>query len=330
MATRDTVLVLTHRDDFYTVDRVAQELVQRGARPIRVDGDRFPTEVRLSSREGVGGASRVLETADARATSDEIRAVWVRHLFPARYDGRAIDERFREGAMRESAAALEGFLGGMPDVRWIDRLDAGRSAAEKLRQLRIASEVGLTVPRTLVTNDPDALRTFAEEIGGDLVAKLLTRLSTGMEKQSFSVPTSLVSEADLVDAGSLSLCPMVFQELVPKAVELRIAYVGGRLFTGAIDASGSSTGRIDWREADPSEASWQEGDVPDEVANSLRALMQRLGLVYGAIDVIRTPEGEHVFLEVNPNGEWGMLEFVLGLPVAAALADELLREPGEA
>lgn len=34
--------------------------------------------------------------------------------------------------------------------------------------------------------------------------------------------------------------------------------------------------------------------------------------------------GEHVFLEVNPCGEWGMLERTPGLPIPEAIADLLL------
>jgi glutathione synthase/RimK-type ligase-like ATP-grasp enzyme len=52
--------------------------------------------------------------------------------------------------------------------------------------------------------------------------------------------------------------------------------------------------------------------------------MSELGLVYGAIDLICTPAGEYVFLEVNPGGEWGMLERDLGLPIADAIARALL------
>jgi glutathione synthase/RimK-type ligase-like ATP-grasp enzyme len=54
--------------------------------------------------------------------------------------------------------------------------------------------------------------------------------------------------------------------------------------------------------------------------------MRRLGLAYGAIDLIETPEGGHVFLEVNPGGEWGMLEHDLGLPISEAIADALLND----
>ena len=69
---------------------------------------------------------------------------------------------------------------------------------------------------------------------------------------------------------------------------------------------------------------WMPGTLPDDVQASLLRLMRRMQLVFGAIDQIRTPAGEHVFLEVNAGGEWGMLERDLGLPVSEALADALL------
>ena len=54
--------------------------------------------------------------------------------------------------------------------------------------------------------------------------------------------------------------------------------------------------------------------------------MSELGLVFGAVDLICTPEREYVFLEVNPSGEWGMLERDLGLPISEAIAKALLED----
>jgi glutathione synthase/RimK-type ligase-like ATP-grasp enzyme len=47
-------------------------------------------------------------------------------------------------------------------------------------------------------------------------------------------------------------------------------------------------------------------------------------LNYGAIDIIVTPDGRHVFLEINPVGEFFWLERRPGLPVSDAIADVLL------
>ena len=52
--------------------------------------------------------------------------------------------------------------------------------------------------------------------------------------------------------------------------------------------------------------------------------MHALGLVYGAIDMRLTPNGEYVFLEVNPAGQWLFIEQATGQPISAAIAEALI------
>jgi hypothetical protein len=52
--------------------------------------------------------------------------------------------------------------------------------------------------------------------------------------------------------------------------------------------------------------------------------MAELGIVYGAIDLRRRGDGEHLFLEVNPAGLWRFVEERIGLPISAAIVDLLL------
>jgi MvdC family ATP-grasp ribosomal peptide maturase len=326
-ASRDAVLLLTHSADFYTIELVAEALARRGARPLRLNTDRFPASVKLSARAGDDRASHLTTDAGAQISTAEIRAVWARKLWPPQM-GADLDERFREMCARESAAALEGFLDALHDARWVNDLEREHAAENKQRQLRLATQAGLRIPRTLVTNDPDAARQFFAEMEGRVVAKLLRPLTVSMNAPSLFVYTSRVSAEDLASAETLRHSPMVFQELIPKERELRIAWVAGEAFTGALDASGTSRGQVDWRLAAPGECQWQRAELPVEVSSGLRSLMSELGLVFGAIDLILTPAGEHVFLEVNPGGEWGMLERDLGLPISEAIADALLNADG--
>jgi len=282
--------------------------------------------VRLAAALGPAARHRLVD-GERELDLARVSAVWNRRLWLPAMDPE-LDPRFVDGCRRESVAALDGFLDGLAHARWINALSASRRAENKLLQLRLAQRHGLAVPRTLVTNDPDELRSFHAELEGRVVAKLLTRLETSMEQTAFHVATSPVSEADVRDGELLRHSPMVFQEAVPKDVELRVAWVDGRSFAGAIDASGSAAGRTDWREADPSEAAWRADELPPEVDARLGRLLRDLGLAYGAVDLIRTPGGEHVFLEVNPDGEWGMLERDLDLPIADALAEALAGAPG--
>lgn len=319
---RDAVLILTHSADYFVVERVAEELRARGARPVRFDTDLFPSEASLSSRFDGNGARDRLRCGGEELDLADVRAVWARKVWTPRLP-QSLDPRLRDGCVRESSAALRGFLSALDGVRWVNDLDAAIAAENKLRQLRIASDLGLAIPRTLVTNDPDEVRAFRADVGA-IVAKMLTPLTMSMEGSDFFVHTSVVRDEDLEHLAGLRTSPMVFQELVEKRCELRIACVGERAFAGAVDASRSERGKVDWRRSRPDEVRWSEGEVPSEVAAALRELLVELDLSYGAVDVIVTPDGRHVFLEINPGGEWGMLEHDLGLPIAAALADELL------
>ncbi|HEU4834349.1 MAG TPA: MvdC family ATP-grasp ribosomal peptide maturase [Pyrinomonadaceae bacterium] len=324
-SSRDVVLLLTHSGDFYTVDLVTKALARMGVRPIRVNTDLFPSLVKLSSRAGDERAAHLLTEAGQQFSVEEVRAVWARKLWTPRMAD-DLDERYRSMCVGESVAALEGFLDALHNARWVNNLDRQRDAENKQRQLRLAARAGLRVPRTLVTNDAAEARQFFAETEGQTVAKLLRPLEVSMDAVKPFVYTNRVREEDLAGAEALRHSPMVFQELIPKAYELRVAYVAGKTFAGAIDATGTARGRTDWRRAAPGECHWQKVQLPAEVANGLHELMTELGLVFGAVDFIYTPSGEHVFLEVNPSGEWGMLERDLNLPISEAIAEALLED----
>lgn len=320
----EAVLMLTHTGDYFTVDRVAEALIRRGARPFRFNTDLFPLQIKLSAKLTSRGLKHFIQDASTRLDAEQVRAVWARKTWIPKMDEN-LDPQFHDMCVRESTAALDGFLDYFHAARWINRPARDREAENKLRQLRVAREVGLMIPKTLATNDAEQARAFFEELGGRMVAKLLRPLSISMNAAPVFVYTSDVREQDLSDAEMLRHSPMVFQEKISKALELRIAYVDGACFAGAIDASRSVKGQTDWRLASPEECPWIQAEVPADVQTRISALMSELSLVYGAVDMILTPDGEYVFLEVNPGGEWGMLERDLGLAISDALAEALLK-----
>ena len=68
---------------------------------------------------------------------------------------------------------------------------------------------------------------FFAETEGRMVAKLSRPLTVSMNAAPLFVYTSRVREEDLADAEGLRHSPLVFQELIPKACELRVAWVAG-------------------------------------------------------------------------------------------------------
>lgn len=327
--TDPTALLLTHSRDVFTIDRVMEALERRGVRPVRLDTDLFPTEVRLSLEDLGDGPVHRLRSGDDEVRGPEITAVWLRSIWPPRLP-EDLDRLLHQGCVAQSRQVLAGFLAGLDPERWLSRPESVHRAANKLVQHRAARRVGLPVPRTLITNDAERVRRFCETIGGPVVTKLLRPLSMSMGRAPMAVYTSELEPDDLEALDGLDLAPMIFQEKIDKDLELRVMYVCGRLFAGAVDASGTTRGDTDWRLSETTEVGWQAAEVPSGTADEMRLLMRELDLETGAFDLVRTPAGEHVFLEVNPLGEWGMLERDLDLPisetVAAALAGELDRE----
>lgn len=64
-------------------------------------------------------------------------------------------------------------------------------------------------------------------------------------------------------------------------------------------------------------------ELPDQVVSGIHRLMSRLGLVYGALDFRVRPDGEHVFLEINPAGQWLFIEDQTRQPISQAVAKQL-------
>ncbi|ABA21241.1 conserved hypothetical protein [Trichormus variabilis ATCC 29413] len=322
---RDVVLLITHSGDFFTIDRVAEALAKKGVQPFRLDTDKFPLQVQLTAHFDKSQSHHTIEYDNHSISTEQVQAVWMRRIWEPNLS-QELAPKFQEACIRESKATLDAFWDSLKGARWVDDLERINYANNKLRQLRIASEVGFVIPQTLVTNKAQAAREFFGQVNGKMVSKLLTTLSRSMEaNSSFFLYTSIVKEKDLEDAESLRYCPMVFQEQIPKQMELRVVYVNGHVFVGALNADVYAATKADWRKPGVEVGAWQHHQLPDELVRRLQAFMGKFGLLFGSLDFILTPSGEYVFLEVNPIGEWGMLEKDLDLPIANAIADILLQ-----
>lgn len=65
--------------------------------------------------------------------------------------------------------------------------------------------------------------------------------------------------------------------------------------------------------------------MPEGIDERCVQYLGQMGLGFGAFDFIERPDGEVVFLECNPNGQYGWLEEALEIPVSAAIANELVK-----
>ncbi len=320
-----TVLLVTHSDDNASVDAVRSAVEARGERTWRLDTDLLPTGVRFSVSAGENTPASAFEGPEGALPLSEVTAVWWRRTATAQRLPTDMDHQIRAACVEESSRSLRGMVAASGAFT-LDPFTVIRRAENKPLQLEVARAAGLDVPRTLTTNDPAAVRRFAASCPGGMVAKMMSsfaiRDDAGREQVVFTNP---VAESDLDDLDSLELCPMTFQERVEKSVELRVTVVGDRVMAAAVDSQRLDRAKGDWRrEGVALLRAWQPYALPADVAAGLLRYMERFELNYGAADFIVTPEGRHVFLEVNPAGEWFWLQESPGLPIAEALADVLV------
>jgi MvdD family ATP-grasp ribosomal peptide maturase len=320
-----TVLIITRSDDNESVRMVTQAIERKGGAAIRFDTDRYPTEVRLSAYYGTDGDERLTLTNDkGEFNLREVEAIWHRRLNFGAQLPKTLDRQLRNASLGETRAAAQGMLASLTAFR-MDAVQHIRHAENKQLQLQVARELGLEIPRTLTTNDPVAVHAFAESCQGGIVTKMLSSFAVYEEGRELVVFTNPVKPEDLADLSGLSLCPMTFQEMIPKALELRTTVAGRRVMSASIDSQGSARAAHDWRrDGLRMIEDWQPYELPREVEEKILRLMDRFVLNYGAIDIIVTPDGRHVFLEINPVGEFFWLERSPGLPIADAIADVLL------
>jgi MvdD family ATP-grasp ribosomal peptide maturase len=321
-----TVLIITHSQDNESIPMVLQAISDRGGKAFRFDTDRFPTEVQLDVYYGKN--ERLLLTdGDQKLNLHDVSAVWYRRIAIGAKIPPTMDQQMRQASIQESRVTVQGMIASIRGFH-LDPLHHIRRAENKQLQIQVAREIGLDTPRTLTTNNPQAVREFAQECQQGIITKMLSSFAIydqqGREQVVFTNPVSL---EDLEHLEGLRYCPMTFQEKIPKALELRTTIVGKRVFTAAVDSQALTKAEYDWRRQGIALLdAWEPYQLPEDVESKLLQLMAEFGLNYGAIDILLTPDNRHVFLEVNPVGEFFWLERCPGLPISQAIAELLLNK----
>lgn len=314
------------------LERVMLELERRHLSWIRFDTQDFPKMLCLAARLG---KTRRSWQGDAQLNHtafrlEDLHSIWYRrpthtYSFPT-----GLSEEGYAFAQAEAQKGFGGLLSSLP-ARWVNHPDALRAAAYKPRQLEIARQVGLIVPKTLLTNHPQAALDFFDECAGAMIYKPLNqgvpRPKVGEPWRGAIYTTKLTRDALHTHASEIALTMHLFQEYIPKAFELRITIIGGQVFAAEIHSQQSERARIDFRKG-YQDLTYQVHQLPAQIEQACLALNHRYGLLFSAMDMIVTPTGDYVFLEVNASGQWGWIEQQTGLPLTNCLVDLFLHEEG--
>ena len=314
-----TVLIITNDHDEHA-DAIIQELHKRNMPVFRLHPEDFPRDCNISIEIRDGRIEGEIHNTYHRVAFKDICAAWFRR-----------SQNLLGGSTSMTSTALDNYVKAQSSMTlnalyenlqtfWVCHPHKVRRADIKVLQLAAANKAGLKTPDTLISNDPLKVAAFINELG-ELECAIKPLIALGVkDERGYRLPltTTLPKNYPL---DSVALSPTIYQPYIEKMAEIRCVVIGEKIFTARINSQDNEDTRRDWRGGD---CTYELFDLPEHVATAIHRLMGSLDINFASLDMILTPEGEYVFLEVNPNGQWLWLEEELGLPLVASMADLLM------
>ncbi|MEM8535174.1 MAG: MvdC/MvdD family ATP grasp protein [Chloroflexota bacterium] len=340
MSSAKNILIITQEIDPHA-DYVLKLLRQMGHSAVRLHPANIPTAGVLTYELSNAALDGQFHFDGRVIRPEEMDAVWWRKPRPYRLP-RALSFEEREFAKLEINTVMKGIWSSL-DCYWMSQPAAIREASYKLEQLKRAVNLGFGIPQTLITSDPERVRSFYETCEGQIVYKVMSDPMLGISArldhytkwiegdvqdplahtelpQISATYTTPITEDYLNMLDTVQVAPCMFQAYVDKQYELRVIVVGDEVFPAEIHSQAHADTRVDWRHYEIP-IPYKHATLPEEISTRCVELTKSYGLNYGAIDLIVTPEGEYVFLEINPNGQWMWVqELVPTLKIGEAIA----------
>ncbi|MEV8532443.1 MvdC/MvdD family ATP grasp protein [Streptomyces sp. NPDC051211] len=315
------ILIISNPQGDGHVASVTTELSRRGEEFRIYNPAGYPAESTVTVDSTPGGVRTSLRWDGADLDLDDVKSVWYRRPDEFELSDRLTTEE-KEWTRSECNHLFQSVWSGMRSY-WVSEPRAIRNASAKVMQLDVAAGMGFTVPRFTVTNDVDSAAGFISSCRGGAIVKVLAYPFIAYPERGCRLYTHLLTVEDLEHIESVRFGPTFLQEFVEKEMDVRVTVFGEEVFAVGIKSAGFEEARIDFRRAEIYDLPHCVLDLPKGLSSLCVELVRRLGLRFGAIDLILTPDGRYFFLEINPNGQWYWLELMTGVPLTRSLCDLL-------
>jgi RimK-like ATP-grasp domain len=308
-------IILAESNDLHAA-AVAAEIQSAFNRPVAIlSVAGYPQDWQLTLRtDGRGRQKWMVHTKDFITSSDGLTGVWLRSNAAHKISSKVKDRTARQFCSNEANFVYKGWLECL-GLKVINPISAQDAVDRKPYQLLVAGKVGLSVPKTLVTSDPEAARAFVDHLGGRVIFKGL-----GRRPDWGLIETRRFKSTHLPELASLEFAPVIFQEAIEADSDIRVTIIDETVFAASIKSR-----QLDWRLDESLEI--RPHILPQRTKRALVALLRTLGLRYGAIDMRLTPKGDYIFLEVNTRGDFIFCEVETGHRITHAVAGALLQSP---
>lgn len=302
------ILIITHKEDF-TADFIINKLNQRN-----ISYKRFNCEDLFQSPFSIKFNGKLEYSI---LNEHDYTSVWFRRTKLPELENLSGEELLY--VLNETDSFFKNLFSSLP-AKWLSQPSAVCNAENKLFQLKTAQQIGFKIPETIITNSKDELRKFYSENNENIIIKPISQTRIQYKESTQFIFTNAVPK-DLIDEiEKYDLTPCIFQQNISKEYEVRTTVVGNDVFSAAVYSQEDNETKTDWRKK---KLRFIETKLPNEVEQLCVQLLKKLNLEFGAIDLIKTPESEYVFLEINPNGQWAWIENQTGQKISESIINFL-------
>ncbi|MDM1328766.1 MvdC/MvdD family ATP grasp protein [Myroides odoratimimus] len=313
------ILLITNKSDI-TTDFVVKQLTINGASFYRLNTEDILTKVFLSF-DFYRNEFHLLDN-DSEIIIDllQIKTVYYRRPLLPKIDNENLTKGEEYFIQSEIINYLEGLYKILKNAFWISSVYSIREAESKIYQLQIAKELGFTIPKSLLTNDKNSALHFTQNI--DCIVKPIKTGYIQDEDQERLIFTTLFKEYEQLDR--IQFCPTYFQEFINKVADIRVTVIDEKVFAAKIHSQEHEETKIDWRKAEKLKLRYEKVNLTSDLEKLCIKLTKKLGLNFGAIDLVENMKGDYFFLEINPNGQWAWIEKQLDYKISHEIAKLLM------
>ena len=298
------ILILGNSEDAHAA-HLKDALTKAGAEVYYWDTQLFPTQLQLSWQPGTPIGSLTLPNGK-KLSLENIHSVFWRS-FSGVHIPSLEDLSQQRIALNDSMSTLRSFIQFCP-ARWINSWQAYQFHKEKPLQLHKVQQLGINIPATLISNDPEAVSQFCQT-----QAKAIFKPVYGGAHTQFVTETHLDPKRLNL---ALKLSPITLQAYIP-GTNIRSYVIGNAVYSAEIRSQS-----LDFRE--DREAELISVALPEAIHQQCLAITKALMLEWTAIDWRLRPTGEYVFLEANPSPMFLHFEQQTGFPITAELLNLLM------
>lgn len=196
----------------------------------------------------------------------------------------------------------------------------------KLISFVIARECGLRIPQSFISTSKKNLYDYYEKNDKLIVKPIEDGYGTHENQLDVSTRYVIANEKTFENVSEY-VFPSCMQEYIEKKIEIRVFYLKGELFSMAIFSQIDPKTKIDFRNYNDDKPNRMVPyNLPNSIALKIKLFMQRIELNSGSLDLILTRDNEYVFLEVNPAGQYGMVDFACNYGLDKRIAQFLAYE----